>query len=262
MKKPDNQLPKLCQRLPLGNSMPEGRCRCVFLRDSNARKLGGKGFVTSCFYGDGLLTLRPGHVARMGESRNAYRVLVGRPEGKRPLGRPRRRWEDNIKMDLREVGYDDRDWINLAQDRDRWRAYVRAAMNLRGIEKTKGGKEEMRLRTRMVAPSLNCVVRRNPMRAQEYRVLIAAVVVSLRQFSYKTSASVKYPDVPSVSKPISHNPVTYPIPTAPAEYTVNEETEEESSLSSPTNDPDSDYYQPGEDINLMNNAQLCDSYGT
>ncbi|KAJ4442251.1 hypothetical protein ANN_12117 [Periplaneta americana] len=67
-----------------------------------------------------------GHVARMGESRNAYRVLVGRPEGKRPLGRPRRRWEDNIKMDLREVGYDDRDWINLAQDRDRWRAYVRA----------------------------------------------------------------------------------------------------------------------------------------
>ncbi|KAJ4444878.1 hypothetical protein ANN_06675 [Periplaneta americana] len=67
----------------------------------------------------------------MGESRNAYRVLVGRPEGKRPLGRPRRRWEDNIKMDLREVGYDDRDWINLAQDRDRWRAYVRAAMNLR-----------------------------------------------------------------------------------------------------------------------------------
>ncbi|KAJ4439356.1 hypothetical protein ANN_07478 [Periplaneta americana] len=72
-----------------------------------------------------------GHVARMGESRNAYRVLVGRPEGKRPLGRPRRRWEDNIKMDLREVGYDDRDWINLAQGRDRWRAYVRAAMNLR-----------------------------------------------------------------------------------------------------------------------------------
>ncbi|KAJ4436907.1 hypothetical protein ANN_17039 [Periplaneta americana] len=72
-----------------------------------------------------------GHVARMDESRNVYTVLVGRPEGKRPLGGPRRRWEDNIKMDLREVGYDDRDWINLAQDRDRWRAYVRAAMNLR-----------------------------------------------------------------------------------------------------------------------------------
>ncbi|KAJ4441577.1 hypothetical protein ANN_11433 [Periplaneta americana] len=72
-----------------------------------------------------------GHVARMGESRNAYRVLVGKSERKRPLGRPRRRWEDNIKMDLREVGYDGRDWINLAQDRDQWRAYVRAAMNLR-----------------------------------------------------------------------------------------------------------------------------------
>ncbi|KAJ4443554.1 hypothetical protein ANN_05227 [Periplaneta americana] len=72
-----------------------------------------------------------GPVARMGESRNAYRGLLGRPEGKRPLGRPRRRWEDNIKMDLREVGYDDREWINLAQDRDQWRACVRMAMNLR-----------------------------------------------------------------------------------------------------------------------------------
>ncbi|KAJ4438249.1 hypothetical protein ANN_14188 [Periplaneta americana] len=58
-------------------------------------------------------------------------VLVGRPEGERPLGMPRRRWEDNIKMDLREVEYDDRDWINLTQDGDQWRAYVRAAMNLR-----------------------------------------------------------------------------------------------------------------------------------
>ncbi|KAJ4441521.1 hypothetical protein ANN_11377 [Periplaneta americana] len=71
-----------------------------------------------------------GHVACMGESRNGYRVLVGRSERKRPLGSPRRRWEDNIKMDLIEVGYDDRDWINLAQDRDRWRAYVRAAMRV------------------------------------------------------------------------------------------------------------------------------------
>ncbi|KAJ4430177.1 hypothetical protein ANN_22387 [Periplaneta americana] len=75
-----------------------------------------------------------GHVAHMGESKNAYRVLVGGPEGKRPLGRPRRRWEDNIKMGLREVGYDDRDWINLAQDRDQWRAYVRAAMNIRVLK--------------------------------------------------------------------------------------------------------------------------------
>ncbi|KAJ4438883.1 hypothetical protein ANN_14836, partial [Periplaneta americana] len=65
-----------------------------------------------------------GHVARIGESRNEYRVLVGRPEGKRPLGRPRRRWEDNIKMHLREMGFDDSDWIGLAQDRDEWRAYV------------------------------------------------------------------------------------------------------------------------------------------
>ncbi|KAJ4445187.1 hypothetical protein ANN_06988 [Periplaneta americana] len=73
----------------------------------------------------------------MGESRNAYRVLVGRPKRKRALGRPRRKWEDNIKMDLREVGYDGSDWINLAQDKDRWRAYVRAAMNLRDFERVR-----------------------------------------------------------------------------------------------------------------------------
>jgi hypothetical protein len=67
----------------------------------------------------------------MGESRNAYRILVGKPDGKRPLGRPRRRWVHNIKLDLREVGWDGRVWIALAQDRDRWRAYVNAVMNLR-----------------------------------------------------------------------------------------------------------------------------------
>jgi hypothetical protein len=67
----------------------------------------------------------------MGERRAAYRALVGKPEGRRPLGRPRRRWEDNIKMDLREVGWGDMDWINLAQDRDRWRALVNTVMNLR-----------------------------------------------------------------------------------------------------------------------------------
>jgi hypothetical protein len=72
-----------------------------------------------------------GHVARMGEKRNAYRTLVGNPEGKRPLGRPRRRWVDNLKMDLRERGWDGGDWIDLAQDRDQWRALVRAVMNLR-----------------------------------------------------------------------------------------------------------------------------------
>jgi hypothetical protein len=65
-----------------------------------------------------------GHVARMGEGRGAYRVLVGRPEGKRPLGRPRRRWEDNIKMDLGEIGIDGTNWIRLAQDRVQWRAFV------------------------------------------------------------------------------------------------------------------------------------------
>jgi hypothetical protein len=67
----------------------------------------------------------------MGETRNAYRILVGKPEGKRPLGRPRRTWVDNIKMDIREIGWDGRDWIELAQDRDQWRALVNTVMNLR-----------------------------------------------------------------------------------------------------------------------------------
>ena len=72
-----------------------------------------------------------GHVARMGKRKGVYRVLVGKPEGKRPLERPRRRWEDNIKMDLQEVGCGSMDWIELAQDRGRWRALVTAVMNLR-----------------------------------------------------------------------------------------------------------------------------------
>jgi hypothetical protein len=67
----------------------------------------------------------------MGETRNAYRILVGKPEGKRPLGRPRRRSVDNIKMDVREIGWDGRDWIELAQDIDRWRALGNTAINLR-----------------------------------------------------------------------------------------------------------------------------------
>jgi hypothetical protein len=67
----------------------------------------------------------------MWERRGAYRTLVGKPEGRRPIGRPRRRWEDNIKMDLREVGWGGMDWIDFAQDRDRWRAVVKAVMNLR-----------------------------------------------------------------------------------------------------------------------------------
>jgi hypothetical protein len=66
----------------------------------------------------------------MGERRGAYRALVGKPEGRRPLGRPRRRCENNIKMDLREVGWRGVDWIDLAQDRDRWRAVVYTVMNL------------------------------------------------------------------------------------------------------------------------------------
>ena len=72
-----------------------------------------------------------GHVARMGEERGGYRILVGKPEGKRPLGRPRRRWVYNIRMDLQEVGCGYVDWIGLAQDRDRWRTLVSAVMNLR-----------------------------------------------------------------------------------------------------------------------------------
>jgi hypothetical protein len=72
-----------------------------------------------------------GHVARMGEKRNAYRLLVGKPVGKRPLGRPRRRWVDNIRMDLGKVGWGDVDWIGLAQDRNGWRALVNWVLNLR-----------------------------------------------------------------------------------------------------------------------------------
>ena len=67
----------------------------------------------------------------MGERRNVYRVMVGKPEGKRPIERLGRRWEDNIRMDLQEVDCDGKDWIELAQDRDRWRALVNVVMNLR-----------------------------------------------------------------------------------------------------------------------------------
>jgi hypothetical protein len=71
-----------------------------------------------------------GYVASMGEVRGAYNILVGRPEGRRPLGRPRHRWEDNTEMDLREIGFGDVDWIHWAQDRDRWWALVNTVMNL------------------------------------------------------------------------------------------------------------------------------------
>ena len=69
-------------------------------------------------------------ITHMEQSRNAYRVSVGKPEGKRPLGRPRLRWQDNIKMDLRQVGFDPGDWIALAEDRDQWWTFVRVVMNL------------------------------------------------------------------------------------------------------------------------------------
>jgi hypothetical protein len=71
-----------------------------------------------------------GHVARRGAKRNAYRLLAGKPEGKRPLGRPRRRWVHNIMMDLGEIGWAGVDWIGLAQDRDKWSALVNAVMNV------------------------------------------------------------------------------------------------------------------------------------
>ena len=76
-------------------------------------------------------------MARMGEGRGVHGVLVGKPEGKRPLGRPRRKWEDNIKMDLQEVGEACEDWMELAQDRDRWRALVSTVKNLR-VPKMRG----------------------------------------------------------------------------------------------------------------------------
>jgi hypothetical protein len=71
-----------------------------------------------------------GHVTRIGATRNAYRILVRKPEGKRPLGRPRHRWVDNIKVDLRETGWDGVDWIELTQDRNHWRALVKTVMKL------------------------------------------------------------------------------------------------------------------------------------
>jgi hypothetical protein len=74
-----------------------------------------------------------GHVARMGEERGVHRVLVRKPEGKRPLGRPRRRWDNNIKMDLQKVGGGRGDWMELAQDRDRWRALVGMVRNFLGL---------------------------------------------------------------------------------------------------------------------------------
>ena len=72
-----------------------------------------------------------GHVVRVDESRSAFKILTGKPTGRRPLGRPRRRWEDNIRMDIKEIGISTRNWVDSAQDRDYWRALVRVALDLR-----------------------------------------------------------------------------------------------------------------------------------
>ena len=72
-----------------------------------------------------------GHVARMEEGRSPFKILTGKPTGKRPLGRPRRRWDDNIRMDLEEIGINARNWVDSAQDRNYWRALVNAALSLR-----------------------------------------------------------------------------------------------------------------------------------
>jgi hypothetical protein len=93
-------------------------------RKTNLQDLLNDGRILFCI-------VRAGHVARMGEKRNAYRILVGKPEGKRPLGRPRRRCVDNIKMDLREIRWNGMDWIDLAHDRDQRRALLNTVMNLR-----------------------------------------------------------------------------------------------------------------------------------
>ena len=72
----------------------------------------------------------PGHVARLEEGRSSFKILTGKPTGKRPLGRPRRRWDDNIRIDLKEIGINTRIWVDSVQDRDYWRAPVKAALNL------------------------------------------------------------------------------------------------------------------------------------
>jgi hypothetical protein len=98
--------------------------------ESNALDGGHRLIHYFCIDGKSRRMRWAGHVASMGEERKGYKVLVGKPEGKRPLGRPGRRWEDGIRMDLRVFGLGGVDWIRLSQDRDRWRAVVSAVMNL------------------------------------------------------------------------------------------------------------------------------------
>ncbi|KAJ4433904.1 hypothetical protein ANN_16217 [Periplaneta americana] len=129
-----------------------------------------------------------GHVARMGESRNAYRVLIGRPEGKKPLERPRRRWEDNIKMDLREVGYDDRDWINLSQDRDQWRAYIISYDSPRGgvsVITEKGETTTSFLLIQKARPSDSGRYQCNPSNAQSKSITVHVLNGIGKQYVYE-----------------------------------------------------------------------------
>jgi hypothetical protein len=109
---------------------------CPSVRPSASRYVGGEGKhnLTACSITRVIKSRRmrwAGHVARMEEVRGVYRVLVGSSEGKRPLGRPRRSWEDNIKMGFREIGFDGANWIQLARERVQWRAFVNTVMNLR-----------------------------------------------------------------------------------------------------------------------------------
>jgi hypothetical protein len=115
----------------------ESCCEQSVEEDGSWRKLHNDELHSPCSSPNIVRVIKPrrmrwaGHVARMGDGRGVYRALVGRPESKRPLGRPRRRWEDNIKRDLREIRIDGANWIQLAQDRIQWRACVNTVMNLR-----------------------------------------------------------------------------------------------------------------------------------
>ncbi|KAJ4433406.1 hypothetical protein ANN_15665 [Periplaneta americana] len=182
-----------------------------------------------------------GHVVSMGESRNAYRVLVGRPEGKRPLGRPKRRWENNIKMDLREVGYDNRDWINLAQDRDRWRAYG-GFLKSHLREKLLPGLVLETVSLKLSVYSVDVFPGRRigrtgpirwPPRSPDLTPLdfffwgfikdrvyatkphtIPELVIT--GFSKKTRSKIEYPNVESAIRPVPHGP-KHPIPNPPSQ---------------------------------------------